>query len=176
MPPRRTQSNQPHRVVCLCSAFECGVQVYPDANGVYQPGVEVLPETRAAHEHADFKESLMKAKDNPKTPPISSAQDALLSPLRKLHLATTPSPSPNRRSGQQLYNKSSTELDGDYLKEVNLTPEGHQHSPETPLSQSTPPQTPSQSIKTCSNTVLAKETGHQVFDCGTCCFTSFSNP
>lgn len=93
MPPRKSLTNQPHRVVCMCTAYECRDQEYSDSNGVNHPGVEVLPETKAAHERADFRENFGKTSHSPShldPHSLGTAHDNLLLPLRQLHIASAP--------------------------------------------------------------------------------------
>lgn len=53
MPPSTKKRNHAHRVPCVCCLFNCYLGHYVDTYGVTQAGVEVLPETFAAHELAD---------------------------------------------------------------------------------------------------------------------------
>ncbi|EGG01314.1 uncharacterized protein MELLADRAFT_67198 [Melampsora larici-populina 98AG31] len=168
MPPRQ-KKNQAHRVVCLCQAYECSEQVYADANGLSHPGVEVSPETRLAHQQADFRNSLINpphTPDNSNEPSMSSVQEALLSPLRKLHLDTTPSPIRRRQSNtnQEPQNESSSNIDNN--AQDAFTSSGPTDSPITSTNQTNPVNSQPISTKTCSTAVLAKASGQQVFDCG----------
>ncbi|EGF97992.1 uncharacterized protein MELLADRAFT_69636 [Melampsora larici-populina 98AG31] len=159
MPQRQTPTNQSHRVVCLCTSYECGDQEYADANGVYHPGVEVLPETRDAHQRADFRNDYVKSPDNTtsysRQASIDSAQEDLLSPLRLLHIASAPSPSPDSHQLDD-QNQTTEDVSTLALPVESSTDDVTNHSPQR--SESNP-------AKTCSQAVLAKSSGHKVFDC-----------
>ncbi|EGF98273.1 uncharacterized protein MELLADRAFT_113683 [Melampsora larici-populina 98AG31] len=91
MPPRHKKITKPHRVVCLCKSFNCADQIYPDANGVNHPGVEVLPETRAAHKRADYRNELREVNSLESTNvSTSSVQDLLVSPMQQLGIEPSP--------------------------------------------------------------------------------------
>ncbi|EGG05995.1 uncharacterized protein MELLADRAFT_107057 [Melampsora larici-populina 98AG31] len=156
MPLRQKKTNQAHWVVCLCTAYECCSQSYADANGRHHRGVEVSPETRITHKHADFRNKLLKSPPQTPEQPIqastSLAQDALLSPLRQLHLATTPSPSHSHHSDQ----------DPLVQHDPSVNPDSPRQSPAQRASR----KSQSPSTQTCFEATLAKASGQQVFGCG----------
>lgn len=171
MPQRQKKTNQSHRVVCLCTSYECSDQVYADAEGLYHPGVEVLPETHQTHERADFRNNLLKS---PRTPdhhvqPLTSAvQDALLSPLRQLHLATSPSPIRSHQSDQDPFVQPELPADIEDNQSVDNdhSPPADPDSPIEFTTQRTSRKSQTAPTKTCSTSILAKESGQRVFDCG----------
>ncbi|EGG09559.1 uncharacterized protein MELLADRAFT_61140 [Melampsora larici-populina 98AG31] len=170
MPPRPKQASQSHRVVCVCKAYECCDQVYTDASGICHSGVELLPQTRLAHERADFRNNLVTPSQSPQNstqPSISSAQEALLSPLRRLHIDTTPSPSHRHQSRQNrpVQNESSSNYDENCLAEEHSTlPTQAASSTALPADQETPEAYHSPT-KICSGAVLAKASGQHIYDC-----------
>ncbi|EGF97337.1 uncharacterized protein MELLADRAFT_114421 [Melampsora larici-populina 98AG31] len=167
MPPRQHQTRQAHRVVCTCVAYECSQQQYPDANGTYHPGVEVLPETRAAHQRADFRNSLPKS---PRTPghsnesSINLAQDNLLSPLRQLRITSSPStPRNDQHVDDELTHGRSSIHHSSQPDEETSSQAAEVESPTIPATDSLPKS--QKSTKTCSEAALAKSSGQTVFDC-----------
>lgn len=162
MPQRRTQTSQAHQGVCLCTSYECGDQEYADANGVYHPGVEVLPETRAAHQRSDFRNDYSKSSNTTSTSAHSHqassdiTQEHLLSPFRLLHIASAPSPSLDRN--QEAHNRSREEDASRLASQVE--------SPTDNVTNQSPQRSNPNPDKTCSQAVLAKSSGHKVFDCG----------
>lgn len=168
MPPRQHQTNQAHRVVCTCVAYECSQQEYSDANGTYHPGVEVLPETRSAHQRADFRNRLPKSPRTPghsNVPSNNLTQDILLSPLGQLRITSSPSPRNNQDPDHELTHGISSIHHSSCPDDENSNQAAELESPTIPARDSLP-KSPSKSTKTCSEASLAKSSGRMVFDCG----------
>ncbi|EGF97889.1 uncharacterized protein MELLADRAFT_114006 [Melampsora larici-populina 98AG31] len=83
MPPKTKKKNTAHRVPCVCRAFDCCLAQYVDADGITRPGVEVLPETLAAHELADREAEATASLSNTSYPrdlgSHTTGQDTLVS-------------------------------------------------------------------------------------------------
>lgn len=179
MPPRQKKTNRTHRVVCVCTAYECRDQFYADADGLYHPGVELLPETQAAHQRAEFRKSLLKfphTPDHSTHQSTSSAQEELLSPLRNLHLVTTPSPTHRHESNQDqpAQPEASSDINQNLFGEDESPPPSTTESPSpSPAKKIAHKSDQSIPTRTCSKAVLAKASGHQIYDCGMFMFNPF---
>ncbi|EGG07412.1 uncharacterized protein MELLADRAFT_105982 [Melampsora larici-populina 98AG31] len=152
------QTHQPHQVVCVCKAYECGDQEYPDTNGIYHPGVEVLPETRAAHQRADRRNNLLEPTNNishsiqGSTP---SAQDDLLLTLNQLQIGSPPSSSQDH----QIHHETTTDIDENCPQEHN-SPSTHNLDSLSTHTARQPTATSQSPSKECSKAVLAKASDH----------------
>lgn len=171
MPPRRSLTRQPRRVLCLCTSYHCGDQEYVTPDGTYHAGVEVIPKTRATHQRADFRNN--RAEAEPSHTPShsyeyetsrSSAQDELIISLKQLELASTPSPSRHSKSLHQRDHHLSTNTTNDYPSS-HASP-SRQQDTSTHAADNPPINPPQESTKTCSAAVLAQASGVTVLDCG----------
>lgn len=168
IPARHNQHKQPHRVVCLCKDYECRHQVYPDTNGVSHPGVEVLPETRAAHQRADVRNNLVNsARTASNSVPASplSAHDSLISDLQQLNIISAPDLS-NNQLHHQMESDVSSPVNQDTNFQGNSSEAFQIESPNLPAPNVSSQDPKTTSTKTCSKAELARISGQQVFDCG----------
>lgn len=142
------KKNTAHRVRCVCQTFECYLGQYVDAYGINQRGVEVLPDTLAAHQLADraaqatARLSTQRLPSNPldlgsHTP----GQDGLISAISGLRLNTM---------NPTLSHASSS---------LRLVLDGKQGSDDKPK-ESLP------SSKTCLAATEAKAAGMDIYKCG----------
>ncbi|EGG05688.1 uncharacterized protein MELLADRAFT_107429 [Melampsora larici-populina 98AG31] len=169
MPSRQNRSKQPHRAVCLCEAYECRHQVFPDANGVSHSGVEVLPATRAAHKRADLRNNLVKSPRTTSTSiPASplSAQDQLLSDLQRLNIISEPVLSQDGQPCNSTESDMSHQVTQDPHLEGNSSQAVQIESPDLPTPNVPSADSESTSTKTCSQAELARISGQKVLDCG----------
>lgn len=129
----------PRRVVCLCRSSGCYKGIHIDAMGVSQPGVEVVPATREAHERADKRKHIHAVSklvgDQDQTRPNRvDGQDTIVSNFDRLAL------------NSHLVTKTSSR------NQIPLTNNNQQPSVDSQVLEATH---------------KARETGVNEYDCGT---------
>lgn len=170
------RKKEEHRVICMCTSFNCYRAEFVDAHGVRQVGLEVLPETKVAHERAALRErartvaaEMIPSNSGPTLPQAQRVQQAttddLISPLSCLDLSSRSSGSLGTRNEPKV-GFSLNESRRDLIRDAHTSVSDQTCRSARGNTQGPAVCTPAAISKTCQEALSAKYSGMKVYNCG----------